>query len=221
MLPLLLLLAAQPMPARMYWMWEFSADLRQRNLQGAGVAFLLAAAESQGQRLIWRLRRQPLQLAPGTPRMAVIRLTVHPREAPRNIDLRKEKLASKIAAFATQARVPALQIDADIDPGQAEAYLTLLADVRRLLPSTFLSVTANTSWCRPGSWLDHAPVDEVVPMFFVRGAAGERTNAEQLSARCRPSVGLVPGMPPPAQWTRQRIYHFVIQPWDFTAKFPD
>ncbi len=116
----------------MYWMWEFPADLRQHSLAGTGVAFLLATAEQQDQRLTWRYRHQPLYLPPATVR---------------------------------QSSVPALPLDADVNPAGTSADLLLLGDLRKL-PGTFLSITANPSWCRADSWLDRAPVDEVVPMFL-------------------------------------------------------
>ena len=222
MLTLVLLLAIQPPPARMYWMWEFPADLRQRPLQGAGVAFLLATAEQQDQRLVWRMRRQPLQLATNTFRMAVIRLTVSPREGERRIDLRHDRvaIAAQIVSLAKQSGAPALQIDADVSPALVPSYLQLLKELRQRLPNLFLSVTANTSWCRPDTWVDRAPVDEVVPMLFVRGSRREAPPPASLSPRCRPSVGLIPGHAPPAEWSRQRIYFFVTGLPDFGVVFP-
>lgn len=222
MLALLLLLAVQPPPPHMYWMWEFPADLRQRPLQGAGAAFLLATAEKQEQRLVWRMRRQPLQLPPNTYRMAVIRLTVNPREGERSLNLIQHRvaIAARIVSLAKQSGAPALQIDADIAPPQASSYLQLLTELRQRLPNTFLSVTANTSWCRPGTWVDQAPVDEVVPMLFVRGSRSEAPPPASLSPRCRPSIGLIPSHPPPAEWSHRRVYFFVTGLSDFGMLFP-
>ena len=96
----------------------------------------------------------------------------------------------------------------------------MLADVRRgLPPRTLLSMTALASWCDSETWLDRAPVDEIVPMLF-RMQKGDPAIRRRLAqgkdfrhAKCRTALGISTDTPLARAPAGRRVYLFDPQRW--------
>ena len=107
---------------------------------------------------------------------------------------------------APRAGAGLLQLDFEAPARQREAYRTLVAAIRAALPADMrLSVTVLAHWCTQGDWLDHLPVDGVVPLLYRLGShAGDwrRRFAQDdasLARRCRgPALGFATNDPPPS-----------------------
>ncbi|WP_240359259.1 hypothetical protein [Pyxidicoccus trucidator] len=209
--------AAEP-PRLILWAWERPEDLRFLAGHPADVAFLLSTLELTGTDVLEHPRRQPLRLPPGVSLKATVRLEMH--RGASLADFPPERLhglAERLAALAHRPDVTALQLDFDARESEQDAYLTLLQRTRELLPQAMpLSITALASWCAPGSWLERAPVDEVVPQLFRMGpeAPAFRTRfARGLPRPCKGSVGLAldewQAVPPGVS----TLYLFSPRPW--------
>jgi hypothetical protein len=82
----------------------------------------------------------------------------------------RHEAAQAVLAFGQAAGADRLQVDFEVRRSEHGVLLDLLSDVRRGLPKTKqLSMTALASWCETETWLDAAPVDEIVPMLFRMG----------------------------------------------------
>ena len=88
-------------PQRWLWAWERPEDLRFVAGSGDGVALLLATVELRGDGASTRWRRNPAQIAPGTPLVAVVRLEQR-GVAPRALSAIQERHV--VEALATAAR---------------------------------------------------------------------------------------------------------------------
>lgn len=159
-------------------------------------------------------RLQPLQIAPGTPLIPVIRIEtrgngIRREDPPQTRAVRldgsgasalREELASEIASLQAVSGVAAIQIDFDAPASQHALYSRLLQDVRqKLRPDLPLSITALASWCIGDRWLEKIPsgaIDEAVPMLFRMGRDGPqvvtflRMDEQFPVAACRGSLGV-------------------------------
>lgn len=209
--------AAEP-PRLVLWAWERPEDLRFLAGHSATVAFLLSTLELTGTDVFEHPRRQPLHLPPGVSVKATVRLEMH--RGASLADFPPERLrglAERLAALARRPDVTALQLDFDARESEHDAYLALLRHTRQLLPPALpLSITALASWCVPGSWLERAPVDEVVPQLFRLGpdAATFRARfARGLPPPCKGSVGLALDEWQPVPPGVSTLYLFSPRPW--------
>lgn len=201
----------------MLWAWETPEDLTTLDPQRAGVAFL-ARELLLDHDLTIRPRRQPLQVAPGTWLIAVVRIEVAPSFLPNADIARRSALA--IAEAAQLPRVRALQIDFDATATQRDFYRNILHHLHDDLPPDFpVSITALVSWCGPHSWLHTLPVDEAVPMFFRMGgptstrAAAPRSQSVISEPLCSGSLGLSTDEAWPIVRPNQRVYLFRPGSW--------
>jgi hypothetical protein len=130
-------------------------------------------------------------------------------------EVQRTQTTRMIQEIAALLRVPAIQIDFDAPRSARLFYRALVADVRQHIGrNVFLSITALTSWCEPGSWLARLDVEEIVPMAFDMGPGGPAVTALLKSggkfgfAGCRGSLGmsLTEGSLPVG--SGQRIYVF-------------
>ena len=200
-----LALRAKPAPAVIIWAWERPEKLDFINPDRVGVAFLAKTLRLEGDRVFAKPRLQPLELAPGTQLIAVVRIeTDHPTLSTTQL----QKTADEITKISGTSVV---QIDFDATVSERDFYRDLLREVRRRLPSsTSLSITALASWCAGDNWLADLPIDEAVPMLFRMGVDKGLRRFD--AAICRNSAGVSTDelITPPAV---DRLYIFNPNPW--------
>jgi hypothetical protein len=211
-------LSAAAPPSLMLWAWERPGDLRGIS-KTAGVAFLASSVylRDGGARVVPRF--QPLQLTPGTYRLAVVRIEAQGPIHPLTANQRK----AAVDAIVDTVRIiqpDGLQIDFDARASERPFYASLLRELRaRVGARLFLSMTALVSWCGGKSWLDELPVDEVVPMSFEMGPAGAATETLLRSGgqfddpACRGSIGISVRDLPLKLRNYHRIYVFAYEDW--------
>jgi hypothetical protein len=216
LLPVLLaLFASRSMtePAVILWAWERPEDLRFIDPQTTSVAYLAKTINLRGDKVLVRPRLQPLQLAPGTSTVSVVRIEA---AEPSLSNAQLQQTAREISALSVSSVV---QIDFDAKVSERNFYRSLLQEVRQQLPaSTKLSITALASWCAGDDWLRDLPVDEAVPMLFRLGVDQRQfqrrleTGRPFESRMCQDSAGVSADEPvtPPVV---NRLYIFNPQPW--------
>jgi hypothetical protein len=190
------------LPPVIIWAWERPEKLDFIDTNRVGVAFLAKTLRLEGDRVISKPRMQPLQLAPGTKLIAVIRIeTDHPT-------LSSTQLSKTVDEIAKLPASSAVQIDFDATTSERDFYRALLRDVKPRVPS--LSITALASWCAGDKWLDDLPIDEAVPMLFRMGR--DRGLRRVDSPICGNSAGVSTDelLTAPAV---DRLYIFNPNPW--------
>jgi hypothetical protein len=213
------------LPTVFVWAWERADDLRFVSGRGVGVAPLVATLTLAGDHVLPAGRRQPLALPAAVPVLPVVRVELAARPAPTLSPRQRAELVARLAALATS--LPGsrgLQLDFDA-PRSARAFdRALLVDLRRALPdSLWLSMTALASWCDGDRWLASLPVDEIVPMLFRMGPAGENERARMAARRalgareCGEALGLSTDEPAVRGPGVRRVYWFHPGPWTPTA----
>jgi len=219
LLPLLLVvlsLKTDTSPRVFLWAWERPEDLSFINPQTTGVAFLAKTLYLRGDSVVVRPRLQPLQLAPGTKLVAVVRIESDRQDPPRLSDPQLQQTAKEILNGSAQSLI---QIDFDAVVSERTFYRNLLQKLRHdLPPATALSITALASWCAGDDWLSDLPIDEAVPLLFRMGV--ERRQFQRRlesgepfeSARCQSAAGVSTDEPVNAPAVN-RLYIFNPQPW--------
>jgi len=211
-------ISAAPPPALMLWAWERPGDLRSLP-PSAGVAFLAASIYLNDGAIRTVPRFQPLRLAPQTHRMAVVRFETPP--TPQPFSAQQRHAAAQAVLDTIRATHPnALQLDFDARASERSFYAALIRELRpQLDPNLFFSITALVSWCDSPSWIDHLPVDEVVPMAFEMGSATAATEtflgsgAEFRNPLCRSSLGISLRESPTRTPAHRRTYVFSYNDW--------
>lgn len=205
-------------PSLIIWAWERPEDLRFVG-GAAEVAVQSGFVEIAGDRLITRGRRYPLFVT-RPPSIALVHIQIDPSvPLAWTIDMRR-RVAAAVLHFATRIPAPTVQIDFEVRASQRHVLLDLLHDTRRALPSsTRLSMTALASWCENETWLDAAPVDEIVPMLFRMGR-GDEIIRNRLEAggdfrhpRCRTAFGIATDAPVRRAPLGRRVYLFNPRSW--------
>ncbi len=189
-------------PPVVIWAWERPEKLDFIDTERVGVAFLAKTIRLQGDRVISKPRMQPLQLAPNTKLISVVRIeTDHPTLSATQL----QKTADEITKLSGTS---AVQIDFDATVSERDFYRALLREVKPRVAS--LSITALASWCAGDNWLNDLPIDEAVPMLFRMGV--DRGLRRFDAAVCRNSAGVSTDelITPPAV---DRIYIFNPNPW--------
>lgn len=210
--------SARPPPHVVLWAWERPEDLRFLSGQPVSASILLATLELRPSRFLTLARRQPVRLPPGMRPQGTVRLEMREgaslaRYAPEHL----RAVARQLAELARTRDVSRLQLDFDVRESEQEAYLTLLHETRAQLGADVpLSITGLASWCVTGSWLERAPVEEVVPQLFRMGPETETWRARfarGATAPCGRSVGLSldewHAVPPGTR----TLYLFNPRPW--------
>lgn len=207
-------------PRLTVWAWERPEQLGFAPADGVAVAFLAETVYLSGPLRV-RPRMQPLQISPGSKRIAVVRVEA-PAAIPETTDYRLQ-VADAIAMASSLSGVDALQIDFDAARSQREFYAALIRDVRGRLPAGLpLSITALASWCMGDRWMSGLPLDEAVPMLFRMGPS-ERAAIVEAAANgglreplCQMSVGLSTdeSWPEMRLLAHRRIYLFRPRSWD-------
>jgi hypothetical protein len=212
--------APQAKPPRpVLWAWDRPEDLRFAG-DSADVAALAGFVEIAGAGLRVRGRRFPLQLSPGVVPIAVVHVEIDRRVAPVPTPALRRALAAAVLDLARRPGYSGVQLDFEVRQSQRALLLDLLADLRAGLPrGSFLSMTALASWCQGETWLDKAPVDEIVPMLFRMGPRGGAL-VTQLAAeggfrnpRCSTAQGIATDTPMRPLPDARRVYIFAPRSW--------
>lgn len=215
--------AASPaLPPLLLWAWERPEHLPPLDSSRVGVAFHAATLRLVGEQVVPAYRRHPLGVPPGMVRVPVVRLEVEAR-APHRAALsaaQRAQVRSRVLELVRRYNARAVQVDYDARASERPFYRALLDELRAALPPPFhLSMTALASWCLDDDWLQHLPVDEVVPMVFRMGADAPHVRVELArrgdfsSPRCRQSVGLVVDEPAPRLPPGRRTWWFNPRSW--------
>jgi hypothetical protein len=169
--------AAQAQPV-VLWAWERPEDLRFAP-PDVEIAAQTGFIELSGDRLIVRGRRHPLEAPAGQVTTAVVHVQIDPRRRLVWTPRREVQVAHAVLRLARRPGVRRLQLDFEVRGSERPILLAVLRGVRAGLPEgVALSMTALASWCETETWLDEAPVDEIVPMLFRMGPGGERLKAK-------------------------------------------
>ena len=203
------------LPPVIVWAWERPEKLDFIDTNQVGVAFLAKTIELEGDSMVSKPRLQPLELAPGTKLVAVVRIETDGKQGPPFSTSKLEKISNEVVEASALSGVSVVQIDCDAITPEREFYRALITQVRRDLPaSTALSITALASWCAGDQWLSDLPIDEAVPMLFRMGVdrnhfrSGRRFDA----AICQSAAGVSTDESVTAPDV-ERLYIFNPNPW--------
>ncbi len=211
------------MPPVILWAWERAEDLRFVDTEKFGVAFLAQTLFLQTDEVVFRPRRQPLQIAPETYLIAVTRIETNKQNESRPILSAEQKI--KIVSFVKKTlelpSVKAVQVDFDAIVSERNFYRDLIVDLKRELPeNTHLTITALASWCVGDAWFADLPIDEAVPMIFEMGADAQKIQDFLLKENdwreplCRASYGISIDEPLEARFKPdRRSYIFNRRAW--------
>lgn len=214
---------ARSMPNTILWAWERPEDLRFLDAGAFGAAFLAQTLTLKDADVIFRPRRQPLEVAPDVYLIAVTRIETvkdaHSR--PRLSAEQKEKAVSLIEKTLQLPGVRHVQIDFDAVVSEREFYRSLMIELRSRLPKDVpLTMTSLASWCIGDSWFNDFPVDEAVPMPFRMGADDEKIRAylgdgnDWNEPLCRGSYGVALDEPLAIEYdSGRRFYIFNPKSW--------
>jgi hypothetical protein len=165
------------MPRKIVWAWERPEDLRFLDAEKFGVAFLAQTLILQNDEVVFRPRRQPLELPENIYVIAVTRIETRKDKSthPAFSDEQKKKITALIKKTLDLPNVKAIQTDFDVVVSERNFYRGLISDLKKELPeNTPLTMTSLASWCVGDHWFNDFPVDEAVPMAFEMGADSER-----------------------------------------------
>lgn len=211
------------MPDTILWAWERPEDLRFLDSDKFGVAFLAQTLYLQNDDVIFRPRRQPLEVLPSTYLIAVTRIETDKDKAQRPTlsDAQKGKIVAFIKRSLELPNVKAVQIDFDVVVSERKFYKKIVGDLRKELSADVpLTITSLASWCVGDSWFDDFPVDEVVPMAFRMGADSARVRSYLAAGNdwkeplCLGSYGVSLDESLKTNFkTHRRVYYFNAKPW--------
>ena len=165
------------MPRKIIWAWERPEDLRFLDAQEFGVAFLAQTLILQNDEVVFRPRRQPLELPENIYVIAVTRIETRKDKSmrPTLSDEQRKKIVNLIKKTLDLPNVKAIQTDFDVVVSERNFYRALINDLKKELPEkTPLTITSLASWCVGDHWFNDFPVDEAVPMAFEMGADSQR-----------------------------------------------
>lgn len=212
------------MPPKILWAWERPEDLRFLNAEKFGVAFLAQTLTLQNEEVIFRPRRQPLEVPEDIYLIAVTRIETEKKAIKRPVFSaeQRRKIVGLIAKTLELPKVKAVQIDFDAAVSERNFYRQLMNDLRRELPENIpLTMTSLVSWCLGDAWYNDFPVDEAVPMAFVMGADSESVRNYLAKGNdwreplCRGSYGLSVEEPLKIKFKpNRRFYYFKSKPWE-------
>lgn len=158
-------------PKIILWAWERPEDLRFLDAKNFGVAFVAQTLLLRDTEVVFRPRRQPLEINPDVYLIAVTRIETDRTARPAFNDAQKKQIIEFIRQTLGRPNVKAVQIDFDALVSERNFYKALVRELRENLPENIpLTMTALASWCVGDNWFNELPVDEAVPMAFRMGA---------------------------------------------------
>lgn len=212
------------MPKKILWAWERPEDLRFIDTKEIGVAFLAQTLFLQNEEIIFKPRRQPLEIAPDTYLIAVTRIETskiggkRPTFSPSQV----EKIVNLVKNTLERPNVKAVQIDFDAVGSERKFYGEFITKLKNRLPNyTPLTMTALASWCVGDAWFNDFPVDEAVPMAFEMGADNDKIRSflsdgnDWREPLCRGSYGISIDEPLNVNFKpNRRFYYFKSKAWE-------
>jgi hypothetical protein len=212
------------MPPKILWAWERAEDLRFVDTDQFGVAFLAQTLFLQNEEIIYKPRRQPLEIAPGTYLIAVTRIETSKEggKRPTFSSSQVEKIVALVKNTLERPNVRAVQIDYDAVGSERKFYRELMTKLKNRLPGdTPLTMTALASWCAGDAWFNDFPVDEAVPMAFEMGADDDRVRSFLAAGNdwreplCKGSYGISVDEPLNVDFKpNRRFYYFKSKAWE-------
>jgi len=201
------------------WAWERPEDLRFVGDDSAEVAVQAGFVALSGDRIEARGRRFPLKVA-AAPATALVHVEIDPRRTLIWTPALRAEAGAAVLHYARAIPARRVQLDFEVRASQRQVLLDLVADLRRALPrGTLLSMTALASWCDGETWLDSAPVDEIVPMLFRMQPEGEGLRSRLAAGgdfrnpRCRAALGIATDSPIRRAPPGRRVYLFNPRSW--------
>jgi hypothetical protein len=206
-------------PSPILWAWERPEDLRFAG-PGVTIAVLAGSVTLSGDDVLIRPRLQPAKVL-DTQRIAgVVHLEVDRTRPLPWTDAQRTRTITAVLSLLSNPRFTEAQIDFEVPASRRQVLLDLLTGVRAgLPPGRHLSMTALASWCDTETWIDAAPVDEIVPMLFRMGAAGEplkrrlATGGDFHQRRCRTAIGVATDTPLEHVPAGRRVWVFNPRSW--------
>jgi hypothetical protein len=208
-------------PPTILWAWEREEDLRFLDTDQIGVAFHAQTIFLQGDQVIHKPRRQPLQVNENTYLIAVTRIETSKQNRPNLSEKQLTETNDLILKTLQQKNVRSLQIDFDAVVSERDFYRKLLNDLRPKISGEIpLTITALGSWCMADNWLNDLPVDEAIPMLFDMGTDDKSvksflaSNKDWNEPLCRTSYGLSINQPLDYKFLPgRRFYYFSSSSW--------
>ncbi|HVY14582.1 MAG TPA: hypothetical protein VHB27_05105 [Rhodopila sp.] len=205
--------------APVIWAWERPEDLRFAD-PDITVAVLAGFVRLTADSVQARPRLQPARLSPTQPVIGVVHVEIARPRKPAWTAEQRARTAALVLSLLQNPRFRAWQIDFEVRASERHILLDLLGDVReRMPPGKRLSMTALASWCDTETWLEAAPVDDIVPMLFRMGPSGIRLRARLAAGgdwrnpRCRTAIGVASDTPPDALPPDRQVWMFNPHPW--------
>jgi hypothetical protein len=208
-------------PPTILWAWEREEDLRFLDSDKIGVAFHAQTIFLQGEEVILKPRRQPLQVSENTYLIAVTRIETSKQNRPVLSEKQLSETNDLILKTLQLKNIKSLQIDFDAVVSERDFYRKLLKDLRpKLSLEVPLTMTALGSWCMADNWLNDLPVDEAIPMLFDMGTEDKSvksflaSNKDWNEPLCRTSYGLSINQPLEYNFLpNRRFYYFSSNSW--------
>jgi len=214
------------MPPKILWAWERPEDLRFLDAEKFGVAFLAQTLTLQQDEVVFRPRRQPLELPENIYLIAVTRIETTKDASKRAAlsDEQRKKIVNLIKKSLALPGVKAIQTDFDVRSSERNFYRALVLDLKKELPeNTPLTMTSLASWCVGDNWFNDFPVDEAVPMAFDMGADDKAIRDflgkenDWREPLCRGSYGISLEDPLNVNFKpNRRFYYFKSKAWEKT-----
>ena len=211
------------MPSKILWAWERPEDLMFLETDKFGVAFLSQTLILQNDKVVFRPRRQPLEIPAGTYLIAVTRIETNKDEKNRAklSDEQKKEVVSLVTKTLQLPDVRAVQIDFDVVVSERDFYRNIVNELKNNLPENVsLTITSLASWCVGDLWFNDFPIDEAVPMAFQMGADDERIRSFLANGNdwreplCKGSYGISIDEPLKMSFKQnRRFYYFNPKPW--------
>lgn len=192
--------AAAP-PAEMWWMWDRPSGQLPPLSPHAGAALVVTHIILSGDRATRIARRNALPLPPGAFVLPVVHVEIDPGTPFEASIAQRDAIRNAVLDTVAFGRSAWVQLDFEVKKSQRVFWLQAVQSIRASLPAGVqLSVTALASWCHGDRWLETAPVDEIVPMYFrLRSRRTEferRTKAGAIDPRCTGAYGVADDEPP-------------------------
>jgi hypothetical protein len=212
------------MPNKILWAWERTEDLRFLDEKKFGVAFLAQTLLLQNDEIIYKPRRQPLEINDEVYKIAVTRIETDKQNGKRAAfsENQQTRIVNLVKQTLERPNVRAVQIDFDAVASERGFYRKMMIELKKNLPeNTPLTMTSLASWCVSDAWFNDFPVDEAVPMAFDMGADDEKiksflTNDNDWNEPlCRGSYGLsLDDKLNVKLKENRRIYYFKSSAWN-------